>query len=212
MAKQFTFRFASAKRILWIVVTALIFLECAFTDSFAHPHVFIDYSISVMFNDEGLAALKFHWTFDEMFSEQALQKYPSAKTGKLTPKDIGSIKKELFDSLKEYQYFTMVKLDGKYFPVNRIEGFWAEVKKGKLSFTYVVPCPLKASKEFRFAKALVCDEEYYNDFEFSQKGPVSFVNDSNYTHSFEIKEDPALKYYFGQVIPQVLTIKFRRKQ
>ena len=176
-AKQFTFKLASAKRILLIATTVALFLCAISTDNFAHPHVFIDYSIAVMFDDDGLAALKFHWTFDEMFSEQTLQKYLSTKSGKLNAKDINSIKKELFDSLKEYQYFTLIKLDGKYFPVNRIEGFWAEIKKGKLSFTYIVPCPLKASGEFRFARALVCDEEYYNDFEFVEKAPVYFVNE-----------------------------------
>ncbi len=209
--KQFTFSLAPAKRILWIATTVAVFLGVTSTDNFGHPHVFIDYSIAVMFNEDGLAALKFHWTFDEMFSEQALGKYAGAKSGKLTTKDMNSIKKDLFDSLKEYQYFTLVKLDGKYFPVNRVEGFWADIKNGKLSFTYIVPCPLKASKEFKFVKALVCDEEYYNDFEFAEKAPVSFVNDGNYAHTFEIKEDLGLKYYFGQVIPKVLTVKFRRK-
>ncbi|MCL5123524.1 MAG: DUF1007 family protein [Deltaproteobacteria bacterium] len=58
MTKQFTFSLAPAKRILWIATTVAVFLGVTSTDDFGHPHVFIDYSIAVMFNDDGLAALK----------------------------------------------------------------------------------------------------------------------------------------------------------
>lgn len=198
--------------LLWIIATAFTSILVTATCSLSHPHVFIDYSVTVMFNEDGLADLKIRWVFDEMFSEQTLAKYPSSRSGKLSSGDISAIRRDLFDSLKEYQYFTMMKLDGKYYPVTRTEGFWAEIRNGKLSFTYVVPCNLKASNAFKLVKILVCDEEYYNDCEFAKKSPVLFVNDGNYEHSFEIKEDQRLKYYFGQVVPKVLTFKFRRKQ
>jgi ABC-type uncharacterized transport system substrate-binding protein len=40
----------------------------------AHPHVFVEYRVALLFGAEGLGGVRFFWTMDEMFSAMIHQR------------------------------------------------------------------------------------------------------------------------------------------
>ena len=61
--------------------------------TFGHPHVFIDNSISIVFDEHGLAGFGIEWAFDEMFSAMIIHNYDRNKNGKFEAGEIEEIKK-----------------------------------------------------------------------------------------------------------------------
>jgi ABC-type uncharacterized transport system substrate-binding protein len=54
-----------AKALLWVPVCLVLLMPCSAS---AHPHVYVDARVDVVFDDKGLAGFKVTWVFDEMFS------------------------------------------------------------------------------------------------------------------------------------------------
>ena len=50
----------------------------------AHPHVFIDYTVTVLCGDAGITGVRLSWTFDEMYSSMLFHDYTSRPQGALT--------------------------------------------------------------------------------------------------------------------------------
>ncbi|ETR73002.1 MAG: hypothetical protein OMM_01274 [Candidatus Magnetoglobus multicellularis str. Araruama] len=69
----------------------------------AHPHVFVECTVTIVFDDQGLAGFHNHWVMDRMFSGNMLSSFAPGydpETLTLKASDVKSIKKGAFDSLK----------------------------------------------------------------------------------------------------------------
>jgi len=97
-------------------------------DSFSHPHVFIDNSLKIVFNEKGLANINLKWVFDEMFSGMIIYEFDKNKNGKFEASEIEEIRKGAFGHLKNFDYFTHIKINGQQFKVRYVQGFSASPK------------------------------------------------------------------------------------
>ena len=52
----------------------------------AHPHVFINNKVTVVFDGGKLSGMTFRWAFDDMFSEMLLTDFKPDAEGNFTPK------------------------------------------------------------------------------------------------------------------------------
>src|ERR1051326_2776882 len=59
--------------------SALLALQLSLGSASAHPHVFVDYAITLLFDDHGAQAVRVSWTFDEMYSSMLLHDYTSRR-------------------------------------------------------------------------------------------------------------------------------------
>ncbi|WDR04060.1 DUF1007 family protein [Devosia algicola] len=70
-----------------LVVAAL----CAVMPAIAHPHIFIDAKLVVIFSDAGaVSQLRHIWTFDEAFSAWAVQGLDTNGDGDVSPEEPAS--------------------------------------------------------------------------------------------------------------------------
>ena len=54
----------------------------------AHPHIFIDAKVTVVFDDSGaISALRNEWTFDEAFSSWVIQGLDTNNDGETSPRN-----------------------------------------------------------------------------------------------------------------------------
>jgi ABC-type uncharacterized transport system substrate-binding protein len=82
----------------------------------AHPHVWIDYDLTVDFDAGKMTALHMEWSFDEDFTAAVLRDIVGDKKPPKTlkPADVAKIEKDAFSNLKNYGYFTHIFAgDGK---------------------------------------------------------------------------------------------------
>lgn len=81
----------------------------------AHPHVFIDNTVTFVFTGDKITGLRMLWTFDEVFSETLLEDFDADRDGSFSAAEVAKIKKTSLPSLKQFDYFTHLWVDGKPF-------------------------------------------------------------------------------------------------
>jgi len=177
----------------------------------AHPHVFIDNRVSVLFDDKGLAGFRHEWSFDEMFSSTIIQEFDLNADGKFDEKEIKDVERGAFSNLKEYNYFIDITINGKQFKIQGIKDFYAEIDSGIMVYEFFLPCKVTATFDNQEVKIAVYDPTYFVQVLWVSEDPFSFKDTSNVEHSYEAIEDGKNSYYYGQIIPEALKIKFRKK-
>ena len=138
----------------------------------AHPHVWVTFHSEVLYAADGaITGVRHAWTFDDMFSAYALQGISHAKKGQYTREELASLAQTNVDSLKEYDYFTYARADGKKLKFTEPVDYWLEYKSPSLILHFTLPL-----KEPAAAKAMqieVYDPSIFVDFEFAKDKPVS---------------------------------------
>jgi hypothetical protein len=64
-------------------------------------------------------------------------------------------------SLRDFGYFTDVRIDGERFQVQWIRDFKAELEAGKLTYEFFAPCHVKAAETPKTVKIAVYDHSFY---------------------------------------------------
>jgi ABC-type uncharacterized transport system substrate-binding protein len=198
------------KNRVWLVA-AFLLLGLART-SFSHPHVFVANSLSMVFDDQGLAGVRLKWVFDDFFSSMIAGDYDLNQNSKLDKSEIALIKKEAFANLANFKYFTFIKIDGKLFDVKYVRDFQATLIEGKLAYEFFIPCHVKAASGFKEFTVSQYDTTYYTYVGFAKDRPVSIEGGAGFEVSHRIAENPKETYYFGMLHPVEVILRFRLKK
>lgn len=91
--------------------TALLLMIWAWLPAKAHshPHLFIDAAVVFQTRQETVTGIQYTWVFDDMFSRLVLTDYDIDKDQKLSEREISRIKKDIFDNLAHYNFFTHIE-------------------------------------------------------------------------------------------------------
>ena len=141
----------------------------------AHPHVVVAVSSDVIFEDGKVAAIRHHWTFDDMYS--AFVTANLGKDGKdPTTAELQPVAQTNVESLQEFDFFTYPKMNGKKAafgaPKDYSMTFDGKEKTATLHFT-VPLAEVAPSKLFVFQ---IYDASYFVAFAFSKGEPVKLVS------------------------------------
>ena len=176
----------------------------------AHPHVFVDCSITVVFDQYGLAGFHNHWVLDRMFSGNMLSSFapgydPDQLT--LTPSDIKSIKKGAFDSLVKFNYFQHIRIQNKDIKDCVAQDFNTKATAKGLVYEFFIPCYVEADKNFSSVKMSVYDDSFYTSMRISSF-LISESDALNITHA--IGPIASFSYYMGQITPKGIALQFKK--
>ena len=151
---------------------ALAGLLLAAGEALAHPHVWVTMKSELVYAADGtITGVRHAWTFDDMFSTFATQGIESKKKGEFTREELKPLAEVNVTSLKEFDFFTYAKADGKKAEFNDPTDYYLEFANSVLTLNFVLPLK-KAVK----AKALlldIYDPSYFVDFTFADKDPVA---------------------------------------
>ncbi len=200
--------FRRAGNLLFIVLTILCILIPAKKTS-AHPHVFVDTEVCIVFDEQGLAGFRIKWIFDEMFSSMIILDYDKNKNNKLEKAEIQAIEKGTFTHLGEYDYYTFIKVNSEVFKVKYVTDFTARIDNGKLIYQYFVPCHVKASDAFKQTTLAIYDASFYSSF-FWSENPVTLENEKKYNVEHKIETNKNETYYYGQMHPEEMVLRFKK--
>jgi ABC-type uncharacterized transport system substrate-binding protein len=148
----------------------------AATPARAHPHVWVTVKSQIAFMPDGKVSAVIHdWVFDEMYSSFATQGL--APAGQLVKKEqFAPLAKENAGSLAEIGYFTTLKNGGKAMDFGTVTDYWMQERPDHL-VEFHVTLPLKTPTPVtKFLTLRVADPEFFIDFEFDDKEPVSLVS------------------------------------
>jgi ABC-type uncharacterized transport system substrate-binding protein len=143
----------------------------------AHPHIFVEHHMEVLFDQHGVTGLRMSWSFDEMYSSTLRTDYTDTKKGPITPKDVKSLRDQHFAPVARRHFFTTISINGEPVSVDQFSGFDAAFDDDKALYSFTIP--LKPPKPDPSGKNTieisVFDPEYYIDFELVATDPVKVV-------------------------------------
>src|SRR5437763_1230438 len=102
------------QRFFLSIAAALAALASVAAPASAHPHVWVTMKSELVFAPDGtITGVRHAWTFDDMFSAFATQGLEAKKKGEFTREELTPLAEVNVTSLKEYDFFTYAKANGK---------------------------------------------------------------------------------------------------
>jgi ABC-type uncharacterized transport system substrate-binding protein len=114
----------------WAILTA--------SPATAHPHVWITVQTTVVYEKGAIVGVRHKWSFDEFYAAMAIENLDKNKDGDYSREELAELAKVNVESLKEYDYFTVVRLAGQPVKLGAPADYWLE---------YVVPGPVPPTKD-----------------------------------------------------------------
>src|SRR3954467_10037349 len=137
--------FAHMTLVLRLLLAAAVVF--AATAARAHPHVWVTMMSEVVYAPDGAATgVRHAWTFDDMFSTFATQGLESKEKGKFTREELAPLAQVNVESLKEFDYFTGARANGRKAPLNGPVDYYLEFTDNLLTLHFTLPfkTPVKA--------------------------------------------------------------------
>jgi ABC-type uncharacterized transport system substrate-binding protein len=172
----------------------------------AHPHVWIDAVVTFVFHDRQLVALRHHWKFDEFFGSFVIEEHDVDGDGAFDAAEVNAIRASAFSNLREFDYFTHVRLDGDRLSLHEVSSFTARIEDDVLIYEFAMPLPEPVDVGKGALAASVYDVEYYVEVLLDQYDPVRFEGIPSGGCTYEIREDADNPIYYGMVYPLAITL------
>jgi ABC-type uncharacterized transport system substrate-binding protein len=140
----------------------------------AHPHVWVTSTSELVYAPDGsLTGVRHAWTFDDMFSTYALQGVETKAKGVYTREELQPLAQTNVEALKEFDYFSLAKADGKKQQFDEPVDYFMEAKDGLLTLHFTLP--LKAPVKSRQLSLEVFDPTFFVDFKLADQDPAKLV-------------------------------------
>jgi ABC-type uncharacterized transport system substrate-binding protein len=157
----------------FLVVAALAFIGASAAQ--AHPHVWVTMKSELVYGADGaVSGVRHAWTFDDMFSTFATQGLASKEKGKFTREELAPLAQVNVESLKEFDYFTLARANGKKADLSPPVDYWLEFTDGLLTLHFTLPFAKPAKAQSLDIE--VYDGTYFVDFAMAEKDPVRLVD------------------------------------
>ncbi|MFT6657146.1 DUF1007 family protein [Maritalea sp.] len=159
------------------IFTALMLLLTLATGAIAHPHIFIDARVVVVFSDQGeMVGLRQAWTFDPLYSAWAIQGLDEDGDGVPSSDELQPLADDNMLGLKEFNYYTVAGLKGGAnipFLAGRDARMEYDGTNLQLAFVVDFETPVAPTSDIEIE---VADPEYYSGFQFAEGDAVFFDN------------------------------------
>ena len=109
---------------------------------FAHPHSTINAYAHYYFNEKGFTGFYIQWIFDPLFSSQIVYECDLDNNLTFSEEELKEVEAYYFSRLDKYNYYTKLRLNGKYVSLGVPSGFSAEIDTDDdnvVIFTFYVP-------------------------------------------------------------------------
>ena len=165
------------QRLFFSLAAALAALAMTAAAASAHPHVWVTMKSELVFAPDGsVTGVRHAWTFDDMFSVFATQGLEAKTKGEFTREELAPLAEVNVTSLKEYDYFTYAKANGKKLEFNDpAAGYYLDYDKKETVLTLHFLLPLKQPVKAKDITLEVFDREFFVDFSFAEKDPAKLV-------------------------------------
>jgi ABC-type uncharacterized transport system substrate-binding protein len=172
----------------------------------AHPHVWIDAVVTLVFQDGQLVGLRHHWEFDEFFGSFVIEEHDVDRNGAFDETEVAAVQANAFSNLRDYGYFTHVRIDGAEVPLSEVADFTARIENGVLLYEFGMPLPQPIDPgSDRFA-AGIFDPEYYVEVLLDGDDPVRFEGLPSGACTYAVREDEDHPIYYGMVYPPIIVL------
>lgn len=172
----------------------------------AHPHIFIRAVATLQFENGKVTGILHEWTFDDFFSSALIADFDKNKNKAFDPDEVAELAKNAFAALKEYGYFTHVRVNGKETAITETRAFAPAIKDGKVVYRFVAILPQPVDPRTDKIDASIYDESYYVDVDVNDKAGVKLAGTGAEGCKYAMFEDRASPLYFGSIFARRIDI------
>ena len=102
------------RHVLVVLLSLIAIWSAGISSASAQPHVWITARSELIYAPDGtITGVRHAWTFDDMFSTYALQGIEAKTKGQYSREELAPLAQTNVESLKEFNYFTFARADGK---------------------------------------------------------------------------------------------------
>ena len=131
----------------------------------AHPHVFVTSRSEVVFSPaKAITGIRHAWTFDPAYSSYVTQGLDLNHDGKLSADELQALAEENTESLKEFDYFTFAKANGRKQAFDAPREPSMTYEDGKVVMRFLLPLAKPVPQSSLFAVE-VTDPSFFVYFE-----------------------------------------------
>lgn len=197
----------SGTRLLRTLLSVLVFWIADSAGVEAHPHVWVDYILTLQFKAGRVVGLHEDWTFDEDFTAAVLRDVAGEQqVTSLSKEDVAKLEADAFSNLKNYSYFTHVWEGDTVVAVKQARQFQARLAAGKLAYAFTLTLARPVDMNAAPASFGVWDDTYYVDLEPAKGDSVRLDGDHAPACRAAIVADHQHPIYFGSVYPMVVRV------
>jgi ABC-type uncharacterized transport system substrate-binding protein len=165
----------AARRNLYIVMAAMM-AGFAGTPARAHPHVWIEMQSDVVFTEDGLIkGVNLEWTFDDAYTQIALDGLDVDGDGLYSQSELAPLTKENISSLKDYEYFTVMRANGEQLKIGEVTDFGQIWSNNKLTLHLQVPLEKPVDPRTQEFVLKVYDPEFFIAIDYVKDDPVDVL-------------------------------------
>jgi ABC-type uncharacterized transport system substrate-binding protein len=174
----------------------------------AHPHIFVEHHLQVLFDQSGVTGLRMVWSFDEMYSSTLRTDYTDTPKGPITAKDVESLRDTHFAPVAGKHFFAVATINGEKVTLDQFGDFTAKFTDDKAVYSFTVPIkPVKPAAK-NTLEVTIFDPEYYIDFELASDDPVKAVGGQKLAASCAATTVARDTIGWGQVDTDLVTCTF----
>lgn len=141
----------------------------------AHPHIWVDATAEIVFNEAGeFAAVRHSWRFDEAYSAWAVQGLDTDGNGALSEAELQPLADDNMVGLAEYGFFTFGDVDGTEIGFGAPADPRMRFEEGVLTLSFEIAAS-PAAKVGGELELEVGDPEYYAAFSFEGSDAVALA-------------------------------------
>lgn len=177
---------------------------------FAHPHVFIQAKLQVIFDSDGLNGIRVFWAMDDMISTGLMFDYDKNFNSQFESNEVEQLKNEIFTPLKDVDYFTFISVGDHSCKLENYQSFKAAIEDFKVQYSYFVPCQVKADSSPRHLIISLYDPSFYNYIEVEKENIEMHKTEPFYLKVMSYK-NPNISFYKKQFTPKQFDIEFAKK-
>lgn len=158
---------------LGVAVVTLLALLLPASGAWAHPHVWVKTRATLVYDNGALVGIKQSWVFDELYTAMAIQGLDKNGDGTYSREELAELANVNIEGIKEFDYFTDVRLGDKRIATSERDDYWLEHKDGVLTlhFTLNLESPVLAdAQDFSFS---IYDPTYFIAYEFAKTNAVA---------------------------------------
>lgn len=195
------------RRALAILAAALA-MSLAAGPARAHPHVWIDAAATFVFADKKVVGVRVAWAFDELFSDFLRRQFDPKKTGTFDADALPKMKADLV-GLKDFNYFTHIRVDGKIHKVVEVAEFKPVMRDKHVIYSFLVSLPAPVDPLTTPLSVALYDDSFYVDVALEKGDPVR-MEGARGACQFAVIDDRENPIYYGLVFPKRIDLKCRK--
>lgn len=189
-------------RLLGLFGAAMSFAPAAH----AHPHVWVMGASTLQFENNLLTRVGMRWQFDAFFSQVLTGDFDTNKDGELDADETAAMKNQVFTSLRDYGYFTHLRIDGSEVTFDRVENFSTATDNGELVFNFELV--MQKPTDLRNTKTLLSlyDPSIYVDIVLGGDKPLQIKGAAPDLCSWSFATGEEISNSDGMLTPQLVKL------